>query len=183
MSISNFLDLVNQRYSCRNYNNREIPDSVIENCLNAARVAPSACNKQPWRFVIIKSEETRKAIFEKGLLPGLPMPWFKTAPVIVAMCAESKLLTHKIAPMISGIDYRLVDLGIAGEHFVLAAEAQGVGSCWIGWFKEKTVKKILQIPRNIKIVSLLTLGYAAEERPPAREKLNLKDITHYERWQ
>ena len=182
MNYNNLLKLLQKRKSCRSYSSREVPENIIKNCLEAARIAPSACNKQPWKFIIVKNPESRNKLFKKALLPCLPMPWFQKAPVIIAICAESDFITHKIAPFLSNIDYRLIDIGIAGEHFVLAAEAQNLGTCWIGWFKEKQVKKILNIPRGIKVLSLMTLGYPSEDVNEVKEKKQINDIYFSEKW-
>jgi nitroreductase len=101
----------------------------------------------------------REALYGQARLPGIPHHWLQQVPVIVALCVDLKLTTHRIAPAISGIPYYLLDAGIAGEHFVLAATEQGLGTCWIGWFKQRAVKRILRIPRRIKVVSLLAVGY------------------------
>ncbi|MEI6421658.1 MAG: nitroreductase family protein, partial [Lentisphaerota bacterium] len=130
--FENFLELVKKRRSCRDYSEAPVPDDLLANCIEAARLAPSACNKQPWRFMIVKDCELRKSLCAEGLLPGLPMPWIRNAPVIVVLCSETSVFTHVIAPLISKVQYHLIDIGIAGEHFVLAAEAQGLGTCWIG---------------------------------------------------
>ncbi len=181
MTPNNFLELTKSRTSCRSYKSDPVPDEVLNYCLEAARLSPSACNKQPWRFVIVTEGETRRKICETGLLPFLPMPWTRQAPVIVALCAETTLGVHKMAAALSGVKYHLIDCGIAGEHFVLAAEEQGLGTCWIGWFKERKVKKILGIPRNVKVVSLLTLGYPEQKTPP-RERLPLEKISFKDGW-
>ena len=122
--MNNFLELVKKRTSCRNYLDRDVSEEKINYCLEAVRHAPSACNKQPWKFIIVKNKELRNLICKKALLPGVPMPWLKQAPVIVVICAEISFITHNIAPALSGVKYHLIDIGIAGEHFVLAAEAQ-----------------------------------------------------------
>ena len=182
MNYDKFIKLIAKRKSCRNYSSKKVSTEVIDNCLEAARHAPSACNKQPWKFVIVRKAVTIEKIYTKALLPCLPMPWIQNAPVIIAICAESDFITHKLAPFISNIDYKLVDIGIAGEHIVLAAEIQGLGSCWIGWFKEKKVKKILGIPRKIKVISLMTLGYPKEENTEIREKKSIEEISYSEIW-
>jgi nitroreductase len=153
---------------------------MITECLEAARWAPSACNQQPWRFVIVKDAELRHKICTEGLLPGIPMPWTHKAPVIVALCAK-RTLAHFIAPMVSGINYHLIDLGIAGEHFVLQAETLGLGTCWIGWFKAKTVKKLLKLPMGMQPASLFTLGFPDQRTDPGK-RLSLEDIAHYDTW-
>jgi nitroreductase len=176
-----FLNLVKRRRSCRNYLEAPVPDELIENCIEAARLAPSACNRQPWRFMIVRDCELRKRICSEGLLPGLPMPWIKNAPVIIVLCSEASVFTHVIAPLISKVQYHLIDIGIAGEHFVLAAEAQGLATCWIGWFNGKKVSKILNLPGSLKVLSLLSLGYPADPAAPQGEmkRMESKEILKY----
>ncbi|HBM17200.1 MAG TPA: NAD(P)H nitroreductase [Lentisphaeria bacterium] len=182
MDYDNFIKLVRARHSCRSYKTDEVPDELISKCIEASRVSPSACNKQPWRFIIVKDKELRQKICSEGVLPGVPMPWMKDAPVLVAICALTDLTVHKFASFLSKVDYRQIDIGIAGEHFVLAAQSLGLGSCWIGWFKEKKVKKILNIPWNVKVLSLFTLGYPSEIREQPK-KLTLEKIYFREKWQ
>ncbi len=179
--FENFLDLVKKRRSCRDYSEAPVPDELIANCVEAARLAPSACNRQPWRFMIVKNCELRKSLCYEGLLPGLPMPWLKKVPVIAVLCAETDIFTHSIAPLISKVQYHLLDIGIAGEHFVLAAEAQGLGTCWIGWFNGKKVRKILDLPRSLKVLSLISLGYPANPPAPENEIKRMKpeEISKY----
>lgn len=176
MEIDQLLELMRRRASCRKYLDKSVEEDKINNALEAARLAPSACNKQPWRFKILQDRTILDAICDSALLPGIPMPWLRQAPVVVVVCAETNVVTHTLAPMLSKVKYHLVDIGIAGEHFVLAAEAQGLATCWIGWFKEKKVRKIASIPKNLQILSLISLGYPAEpqEQP---SKLELDEIT------
>lgn len=181
VDINLLLKLFKKRTSCRDYTDQDVPDEMIEKCLEAARWAPSACNKQPWRFVIVKDAGLRQAICSVCLRPIVSMPWLQTAPVIVAICAERSIVTHKIAPLISGVNYHLIDIGIAGEHFVLAAEAQGLGTCWIGWFKQKPVKKILRIPKKFKVLSLLSLGFPATVTEPS-DRMALNEISSVNSW-
>lgn len=169
--IDGFLEMIRGRSSCRSYLEKDVEEWKIENCLEAARLAPSACNKQPWRFKVVKDKSLLEEICEKGLLPGISMPWLFEAPVIILLCTEENVVTHTLAPLLSGVKYQLIDAGIAGEHFVLAASAQGLGTCWIGWFKEKVIRKTLSVPRKLKIISLISLGYPAEigEQPRKKE--------------
>jgi len=176
LDYNQFLDIVKSRSSCRAYLPKTIESEKIDKCLNAARLAPSACNKQPWRFKIVTDVQLRKQICNDGLLPGIPMPWLSDAPVIVILCADTNIVTHTLAPMLSKVQYQLIDVGIAGEHFVLAAESLGLGTCWIGWFKPKKIRKILNIPRHLQILSLISLGYPAHasESP---DKFSISEIT------
>lgn len=182
MKYDDLIQLISSRHSCRSYLERDVPDELIEKCLEASRLAPSACNKQPWRFIVVKDAKLRNSICKEGILPGLSMPWLRGAPVIIVICAETEFITHKLSKFVSKVDYSLIDIGIAGEHFVLAAESLQLSSCWIGWFKEKAIKKILNIPRTIKVVSLLSLGYSANKNTLEREKLLLPNIYLKNRW-
>jgi nitroreductase len=175
----NFLELAKLRTSCRSYQDRPVPSETLAYCLEAAQVAPSACNQQPWRFVVVETPELRAELSKNALLPGIPMPWVATAPVIVVLCAKKSLAVHHIAAMVSGVHYHLIDLGIAGEHLVLAAAEQGLGSCWIGWFRAKQVRKILNLPRSLEPVSLITLGYPAGEAKTTERK-PLSEIAEFQ---
>lgn len=181
-SAAAFMELLKGRRSCRDYSERPVPQEMIDFCLEAARLSPSACNKQPWRFVIVTSPEKRAALVSGALLPGLPMPWLAKAPVIVALCAEKSVVTHTLAPFFSGVSYHLIDCGIAGEHFVLAAESQGLGTCWIGWFKPKAVRRILGIPRGVQVLSLISMGFPEKASEP-RPRLPLSEIAFTDSWQ
>ncbi len=181
-----FLELVGSRRSCRSFApDQPVPDELLERCLEAARLAPSACNRQPWRFVVVRQPATLEAIFQRCRLPGLAHTWWRQAPVMVALCVDLDWLTHRLAPAISGLPYYLIDAGIAGEHFVLAASEAGLGSCWIGWFHQRRLKKLLGLPRRVRIASLLAVGYPAaspDQSQPA-PRLPLPTIARREDWQ
>lgn len=182
MDYEKLLNLVKARHSCRSYQTKDVPDELIMKCLETARLSPSACNKQPWRFVVVKCKDARNRICSEGILPCLPMPWLSDVPVFIVLCAKTDFTVHKFASFISKVDYRQIDIGIAGEHFVLAAQSLGLGTCWIGWFKEKAVKRILKIPSNVKILSLISLGYPNDVKKQP-EKLPLESIFFKEEWQ
>jgi len=178
-----FRKIIMARTSCRKYDaTREVPEEALNACLEAVRMAPSACNRQPWRIIIVRDARLREEICAEGLLPGIPMPWLRDAPVIAVLCTARQMVVHKIIPLFSGINYDLIDCGIAGEHFVLAAEAQGLGTCWIGWFKAKKIRKLLGIPGNVEPLSLISLGYPAAITPP-RSRLPMEEIVRADRWE
>lgn len=181
MDYESFLNLIKARHSCRSYQAKDVPEELIVKCLEAARLSPSACNKQPWRFIVVKNKESREKICSEGFLPCLPMPWLKDVPAFIVLCTKTNFAVHRLASFISKVDYRQIDIGIAGEHFVLAAQSLGLGTCWIGWFKEKAVKRILKIPSGVKILSLITLGYPSELKEQA-QKLPLSNIFFCEEW-
>ncbi|MCF7848757.1 MAG: nitroreductase family protein [Kiritimatiellales bacterium] len=178
-SCNSFVELVKNRTSCRAYKTDPVPRGHIELMLEAARLAPSACNKQPWRFAVVTDQDTRLRLVNEAFIAGIPMKWAENAPVIIALGMERSLVTHKIAPKISGVEYPLLDLGIAGEHLVLQAEELGLGSCWIGWIKPKEVRQIVGWPRGIEPVSLITFGWPADGERKHRPRLSADEITKW----
>ncbi len=177
------MDIIRKRRSVRAYLDRPVEDEKIVQIVEAARLAPSTCNQQCWRFVVVKDRETREKLIAKAF-GGFVIPnaWIKTAPVIIAVCAEPSLFIHRLGGRIKDISYHLLDVGIATEHLVLRATELGLGTCWIGWFNEGWVKRILGIPKKIKVVALLSLGYPGEEPQQPRERLPLKDILFYDKY-
>ncbi|MCJ7713201.1 nitroreductase family protein [Candidatus Bathyarchaeota archaeon] len=149
------IDLILSRRSIRKYEKKEIPEKVLNQIFEAGKNAPSAANKQPIRFIILKEQEIKKN------LSGTFSRFLKDSPVVIVGCADVKaLLTGKWA---------VVDTTIAIQNMVIAAWALGVGSCWIGSFNEKKVKELLKIPERWKVVALLTFGYPSEQ-PKQRKK-------------
>ena len=174
-----FIDLVRHRTSCRSYEPKPVPREHLELMLEAARLAPSACNKQPWRFAVVEDEALRMLLINDTFLAGIPMKWATHAGAIIALGMEKSAITHRIAPKISGVDYPLLDLGIAGEHLVLQAEELGLGTCWIGWIKPKEVRRIVGWPRSIEAVSLITVGWPSSEDRTPRPRLDADAISKW----
>lgn len=178
MEVKPFIELVKHRTSCRSYEPKPVPREFLELMLEAARLAPSACNKQPWRFAVVQDEAIRMRLVNEAFLAGIPMKWAENAGAIIALGMETSAITHRIAPKISGVDYPLLDLGIAGEHLVLQAEELGLGTCWIGWIKPKEVRRIIGWPRGIKPVGLITVGWSEGERK-TRSRLAIEEIVKW----
>jgi nitroreductase len=164
-----FLDVIYSRRSIRKYENKQIPIEVLQQILEAGRLAPSAVNRQPFRFVVVNDEQIMK-----DLCDNLIARFVKSAPVAIAGCADVKsLLTGKWA---------VVDTTIAMQNMVIAASALGIGSCWIGACDEGKVKKLLKIPDKYKFVALVTLGYPAEQPKPKKKK-PLEELFNFNRFQ
>ena len=155
-----FLDLVKHRKSVRRFRDKPVEREKIMMCLEAARLAPSACNSQPWKFIVV-DDAPLKIRLRKTALSGIYSlnSFCKTAPVIIVIVSERARFMARIGGMFRGTRYYLIDIGIAIEHFVLQAEELGLGSCWIGWFNERAVKQVLNIPQYKKIDILIALGY------------------------
>jgi len=163
------LDLILSRRSIRSYEDKDLPEEVLQQILEAGRQAPSAINRQPFRFIVVNDRDLLK-----NLCDNLINRFVKRAPVVIVGCADVKsLLTGKWA---------VVDTTIAMQNMVIAAWTLGVGSCWIGGCKEKEIKKLLKIPDKWKFVALLTLGYPAEQ-PKTRKKKKFEDLFNFNSFQ
>jgi nitroreductase len=164
-----FLDLVRTRQSERRYAPTQVPRAIVERCLEAARLAPSACNSQPWTFIVVDDEAVRNRLAEAAFSGLYSMNRFAAkAPVLVAVVTERSKYVARLGGQMRGVQYSLIDIGIACEHFILQAAEEGVGSCWLGWFNEGAVKKVLGLPRGARIDVIISVGYP--ETPQVREK-------------
>ena len=153
------LELIQKRQSDRKYTSQPVAEDQIVACLEAARLAPSACNSQPWKFVVVNQPEQVAQVGEAAA--GLGMNKFaREVPVIVAVVLEKMNLTARIGSVIKDKEYSLLDVGIAVEHFCLQAAELGLGTCIMGWFDEKKVKRLLGIG-NRRVPLLITLGHPA----------------------
>lgn len=173
-----FLDLVKTRYSVRKYKPDPVPEDDLKTCLEAARLAPSASNSQPWEFIVIKKPEIRKKIAESTFSKLISFNKFALqAPVIVAVIMTKGHVFAQAGAGLQGTPYNLIDIGIATEHFCLQAAERGLGTCMLGWFNEKKVRKLLEIPKSKKIALLITVGYPADSPKPKKRK-EMNAIVH-----
>ncbi|MCK5706054.1 MAG: nitroreductase family protein [Candidatus Aureabacteria bacterium] len=182
-----FLDLVKRRKSTRSFLKKDIPKENIETCIEAARLAPSACNSQPWKFVIVTDQQNKEKVVE-AILSGIYTDrsginaFIRTAPVIVAIVNEKMKLTARTGAFIRKIDYSLLDSGIAGEHFVLAATELGISTCWVGWFNESKLKKVLGVPKKKRITCLIAMGYAKNDSDKQKIRKEISEISSFEKY-
>lgn len=153
-----FSTLIKVRQSDRRYKPQAVEVDKIDLCIEAARLAPSACNSQPWRFIVVDDEALRAEIADAAASMGMN-GFVREAPVIVAVVLEKMSLTAAIGSVIRDKEFSLLDVGIAVSHFTLQAADLGLGTCIIGWFNERRVRKALGIPRGKRIPLLITLGY------------------------
>lgn len=165
------LELINKRQSDRKYSSTPVDRQLIIKCLEAARLAPSACNSQPWKFVVVDSPELLPSMASAASGAGMNK-FAHQCPVIVAVVLEKMNLTARIGSVIKDKEYSLLDVGIAVENFCLQAAELGLGTCILGWFDEKKVRKLLGIG-NKRVPLLITLGYAeGETRNKIRKSLD-----------
>jgi nitroreductase len=180
-----FENLVRSRFSLRAYTDQPVAPETIRRCVESARLAPSACNSQPWHFIVVTDAQRRKALARLTVPPGGVMNAFAAqAPVIVAIVAERPNITSQIGSVLKNKPFYLIDVGITAEHFCLQAAELGLGTCMIGWFQEKETRKLLGIPRGRRPVLLITVGYPPEGRlePPPRKRKDLEAIMSIEQY-
>lgn len=159
-----FYELINYRQSVRKYTEKPVEREKVEKIIEAVHLAPSACNSQPWRIIIVDEpalkNEVAKATFSKTLNFN---QFAVEAPVIAVLVIEKAKLIAQIGGSLKNQEYPQYDIGIAAAHFCLQAAELGLGTCMIGWFDEKRIKQLLNIPENRKIGLVITLGYAPED--------------------
>ena len=145
-----FYEVISKRRSIRAYKKDTVEDSKLSRILNAARLAPTAANRQPYSLIVVKDEETKQKLKD-----AYSQEWVFTAPVIVCACA----LPDDAWKRNDGKGYVDVDVAIAMDHLILAASAEGLGTCWIAAFKPEVVREVLNIPDNMEPLVLTPLGY------------------------
>jgi nitroreductase len=178
--MEKFLDLATRRQSCRNYSSEPVPRELIDQCIEAARLAPSACNSQPWRFLVIDREPLRTQLAEAAFTGLYSLNRFcLRVPVLVAIITERSKFAARLGGQFRGVQYSLVDIGIAGQHFDLQAAELGLGCCWLGWFNEPAVKQILKLPKNTHIDVMFSLGYPADPSLRPKKRQSLEEIRAY----
>lgn len=173
--MTKFIDLVRRRRSVRRYRPDPVPPEMIDACIEAARYAPTACNRQSWKFIIAEGAVKDRIVDEA--LGGLIVPnrWAESAPVLLVIAMDLDAVVHRIAAAVKKIRYHMLDAGIAGEHFVLQATELGLGTCWIGWFSKRAVKSILHLPAGWDVPAMIAVGFP-DEVPGEKERRGLETI-------
>jgi len=190
-----FVDLVRKRYSLRKYSPFPVAVPVIEKCLEAARLAPSACNSQPWSFLVAATPEKVKPLAEAAFSGVYSMNSFAAgAPVLIVAITERSRYSAALGGMFRGVQFSLMDVAIACEHISLQAAELGLGTCMFGWLNEKAVKKalvllVLRVPQRQhqvdlgggrKIDLMLSMGYPEDEEfIPAKRRKSLEEIRRF----
>ncbi len=175
-----FLELVKKRQSIRKYSSQPVPRELIDKCLEAAQFAPSACNAQPWSFIIVDDEKGKNALTDKAFSGIYSINSFaKNASVIIVVIAEQSTYAAKLGGYFRGTQFNLIDIGIACEHLILQAAEQEIGTCWLGWFNEKEVKKVLGLSNKKKVYLLISMGYPEAEFVREKKRKSLNEIRKY----
>jgi nitroreductase len=176
------LELIISRQSDRSYSEQPVEDEKIVRILEAGRMAPSACNAQPWKFIVVNDKKliSGLAIASSAKIIGMNQ-FVNQAPVLLVVVREKANMSSRIGATVKDKDYSLIDVGIASENICLQAAAEGLGSCMIGWFDEKEVRKLLSIPASKRVELIITIGYQAK---PIREKRrkSISEVVSYNKY-
>lgn len=161
-----YFELIKTRQSVRKFKDTPVPVELLRNCVEAARIAPSACNGQPWRFVIVTGEDSvkkvREAVTDKGM-----NKFTENCPAFIAVIEGKTVLTAKVGGLYLKTDFPQIDIGLATMQLVLAAETQGLSTCIMGWVKSKTVEDLLDLKSGEKLRLVVAVGYGDA---PQRDK-------------
>jgi len=170
-----FLELAEKRRSVRAYKTEEVPEKLLQGVLEAGRLAPSAVNRQPWRFIVVREEMNRRA-----LGAAYAREWFWKAPVILVVCI---LPGEAWVRPYDGQNYAMIDGAIALDHMTLAAAELDLGTCWIGAFDPSAVRNILNLPDGVEVVGMTPLGFPdVEPNPRVRSRRPMGETVMQERW-
>ncbi len=177
--MTDFYQLASKRHSCRTYEEKTVEKEKILKCLEAARMAPSGCNSQPWRFVVVTNPEMLQKLSKLTQLCGVNH-FTEHAPVLITVCEEEEpRLLPKIQEMFGNHVYAHGDLGISTAYLTLEAANQGLGSCIIGVFDEDKVKELLSIPKGQKLRMMVALGYPKEQKMPRKIRKPMEEIARF----
>ncbi len=167
-----FTDLIRSRYSVRAYRPDPVPDDLLARVLEAGRLAPTAANRQPFRFIVIhtagRQEELRRLYHRE---------WFGQAPLIIGIC----VVPAEAWVRRDGVNYAFVDAAIAMDHIVLAAADAGLGTCWVAAFDPTVARQLLGLPDGVEPVAFTPLGFPADA-PRPKERKSLAELVRYEHW-
>jgi nitroreductase len=175
MKNKELLQLFEKRQSVRAYTDKPVEKEKLMRCIEAARLAPSASNAQPWKYILIDNPELKDLIAENISGGVVPINHFaRQAPVIIGVVRERANISSSAGQLLKRIDYPLIDIGISVIQFCLQATAEGLGTCILGWFNQKKIKQLLHIPRNKRLELMLTVGYPLSDgiREKRRKETN-----------
>ena len=167
-------EAIAKRRSIRTYKKQNLPQGTVEKLLEAARQAPSAGNVQPWEFVVVSKPETKQALSKAAF----EQQNIVEATVVFVVCADEKRAQESYGVRGRTL-YCLQDTAAAIQNILLTACAMGLGTCWVGAFKEAEVRKIINAPQGMRPVALIPVGYP-NEAPPARKRRAVSEIMHGE---
>jgi len=178
-----FNDLVKTRFSVRKYKKQPVEKEKLLKCLESARLAPSASNSQPWKFIVVDDAGLVEKVAKETFSMIVPFNKFvMQAPIILVIVLEKPKLITQIGEKLKNKEWAMIDIGITAEHFCLQAAEEGLGTCMLGWYNEKPIQKLLGIPEKNTIGLLISLGYPDYETIPTKKRKSLDEVLSFNKY-
>ena len=169
------MEAIKTRRSIRRFRETPVPENLLKEVLNAARLAPSADNAQPWKIIVVRDEQMKQKVTQASN----GQKFLVQAPIVLVVCGIPEDAFQTVGGYMSS---HVIDASIALDHVTLAAHSLGLGTCWVAWFKEEKVKDILGIPEDVRVVALTPLGYP-DESPERPSRKNLEELIAYDKYE
>lgn len=169
------MEAIKTRRSIRKFRETPVPENLLKEVLNAARLAPSADNAQPWKIIVVRDQQMKQKVTQA--CNG--QKFLVQAPIVLVVCGIPEDAFQTVGGYMSS---HVIDASIALDHVTLAAHSLGLGTCWVAWFKEEKVKDILGIPEDVRVVALSPLGYP-DESPERPSRKNLEELIAYDKYE
>jgi len=179
--VSDYFDLIQRRESCRNFDpNRSVEKEKLQRCAEAAWIAPSACNGQPWHYLIMTNPELVEKL--RPLMMELNMNKFvKSCPAFAVVLEENTILKVSLSQKFKDQDFAPIDVAFSASQFCYAATEQGLSTCIIGWHNEQKIRELFNLPKSTRVRLILAVGYAASDALREKKRKPIEDvITFYE---
>ncbi len=179
--MSDYFDLIARRESCRNFDpNRPVEKEKLQRCAEAAWIAPSACNGQPWKYLIVTNPELNEKL--RPLMMELGMNKFvKNCPAFAVVLEEATVLKVSLSQKFKDQDFAPIDVAFSASQFCYAATEQGLSTCIIGWHNEQKIRELFGLPKSTRVRLILAIGYAANDTLREKKRKPIEDvITFYE---
>ncbi len=173
-----FMELIKVRESCRNYTGEPVPQEALEKILDAARLAPSACNSQPWSFLVAESPDAVRHVAE-CVQDGGANKFTDKAPAFILILEEHAQLSPRIAGLMDSQHFAQIDIGLVTAHICLAASDLGLGTCIMGLFHEEKAKAYFHIPAEKRIRLIISVGYSADAMPRVKQRKSLRELVRF----
>lgn len=182
--MKNFTDLALARQSVRKYSDKAIERGQIDQIIEACRIAPSASNSQPWKIIIVDEPQLKNKVAEATFNKTVSFNKFTTmAPALAVIVIEKPRLITQIGGLLKNREFPLIDIGIVAEHFCLKAAELDLGTCMMGWFDEKRMKSLLDIPKSKRIGLVISLGHPTPDYPlRAKQRKSSEDMSSFNKY-
>ncbi len=177
--MSDYFDLIARRESCRNFDpNRPVEKEKLQRCAEAAWIAPSACNGQPWKYLIVTNpelnEKLRPLMMERGM-----NKFVKNCPAFAVVLEEATVLKVSLSQKFKDQDFAPIDVAFSASQFCYAATEQGLSTCIIGWHNEQKIRELFGLPKTTRVRLILAIGYAADETLRKKQRKPIDDVIRF----